>query len=171
LAIGYGAGQGIQIGANGAGNAYNLLVSGAVRQVNNVQTSGAYGVPTIVATGRATGQTGANSNVSSYFVPSDGTFEVSANVLVTTNGTHSFTVTCAYQDEGNTARTLTLLFTLANGNTLTTIGAGSGAVPHHGIVQHIRCKGGNNIIIATPASGTYTGGVVYNVEGIIRQVA
>ena len=68
----------------------------------------ANGVPGIVAYGRSTAQTAAVASVTTYTPGADGTFEIGANVLVTTATTHSFTVACAYTDEGNTARTATL---------------------------------------------------------------
>jgi hypothetical protein len=88
---------------------------------------------------------------------------------VTTATTHNFTVTCAYTDEGNTARTLTLSFTLVAGGAFTTaVANANGAVPYMGIPQHIRVKANTAITIAT--TGTFTT-VTYNVEGLIRQLA
>lgn len=141
-----------------------------VKQVGGVVASGAFGVPVIVATGRATAQTAANASVSTFTVgAADGSFEVSANVLVTTATTHAFTVTCAYTDEGNTARTLTMTFGLvAGGVTTTSVANATGTVPYHGVPLHIRAKAATTITIAT--TGTFTT-VVYNVEGIIRQLA
>ena len=70
----------------------------------------------IVGTGRSVGATAAVASVATYTLPaSDGSFLVNANVLVTTATTHSFTVTCAYTDEGNTARTQTLNFSTVAG--------------------------------------------------------
>lgn len=121
-------------------------------------------------TGRSTGQTAAVASVAAYTLgASDASYEVSANVLVTTATSHSFTVTVTYTDEGSTSRTLTLSFTLMAGGTLVTLVTnGNGAVPYMGIPQHIRCKGGTAITIATV--GTFTT-VTYNVEGIIKQTA
>lgn len=109
------------------------------------------------------------ASVASCVVPTvDSSYEVSANVLVTTAGSLSFTVTCTYTDEGNTSRTLTLTFGLvAGGVTTTTIAAANGTVPYHGVPLHIRAKANTTITIAT--TGTFTGGV-YNVEGVIKQL-
>ena len=126
---------------------------------------------TLVAsqTGRATAQTAAVTSVATFTLgAADASCEVSANVLVTTSTTHNFTVTCAYTDEGNTARTLTLSFSSLAGVIATTIINTGGAVPYEGIPMHIRCKASTAITIAT--TGTFTT-VTYNVEGVIKQVA
>jgi hypothetical protein len=122
-----------------------------------------------VARGRATAQTAANASVATFTVGgADASFEVSANVRPTTATTHSFTVTCAYTDEGSTARTATLTFFLVAGSALVTaVANGAGTVPHHGIPIHIRCKAATTITIAT--TGTFTT-VVYNVEACIRKI-
>lgn len=128
-----------------------------------------WGVPAIYAAGRATAQVAANASVATFTVGSaDGSFEVSANVLVTTATTHNFTVTCAYTDEGNTARTLTLNFASLAGALATPIINTGGTVPYEGVPMHIRCKAATTITIAT--TGVFTA-VAYNVEGIIKQTA
>jgi hypothetical protein len=120
-------------------------------------------------TGRATGQTAAVASVATYTLgASDASYEVSANVLITTSNAEAFTVTCAYTDEGNTARTITLNFQLVGGTIGTAINSANGAVPYEGIPLHIRCKASTAITIAT--TGTFTG-ATYNVEGVIKQIA
>jgi len=122
-----------------------------------------------VNTGRSTAQTGAVASVLAYTLPAvDGSFEVSANVLVTTATSHNFTVTCAYTDEGNTARTLTLNFTNVGGTIATAVSNIGGAVPYMGIPTVIRCKASTAITIAT--TGTFTT-VTYNVEGFITRLS
>lgn len=120
--------------------------------------------------GRSVGAVAAVSSVLAYTLPAvDGSFEVSANVLVTTATTHSFTVTVSYTDEGNTVRSLTLNFcTLAGVISNAAITNVAGAVPYEGVPMHIRCKASTTITIATV--GTFTA-VAYNVEGSIRQIA
>jgi len=150
--------------------AEKLLITsgGLVSKYNNV-TSAGWGIPGIYAAGRSTAQAAAVASVATYTVgAADGSFVVSANVLVTTATTHNFTVTCAYTDESNTARTLTLNFSDVAGTIATAIANAGGAVPYHGIPLHIRCKAATVITIAT--TGTFTT-VTYNVEGIIQQVA
>lgn len=143
------------------------LLSGFLASLVN---SGAVGVPAIVARGRSSAQTAAVASVAAYTVgASDASFEVSANVLPTTATTHAFTVTCAYTDEGNTARTATLSFTNVAGTAIvTSVANATGAVPYQGLPIHIRAKAATTITIAT--TGTFTT-VTYNVEGVIRQVA
>ena len=120
-------------------------------------------------TGRATAQTAAVASVATYTLgAADQTFEVSANVLVTTSSAENFTVTCAYTDEGNTARTVTLNFQILAGTIGTAINFANGAVPYEGVVVHIRCKASTAITIAT--TGTFTG-ATYNVEGVIKRTA
>lgn len=120
-------------------------------------------------TGRATAQTAANASVATYTLgATDASYEVSANVLVTTATTHNFTVTCAYTDEGNTARTVTFNFSSLAGVLATAIINTGGTVPYEGVPLHIRCKASTAITIAT--TGTFTT-VAYNVEGVIKQIA
>lgn len=136
---------------------YFTRTTGAVRETINATTLG-----------RLTGKTAAQASVVTFTPPSDGSFIVSANVLVTTATLHNFTVTCAYTDEGNTARTMTLPFSVLAGTFVTAITNASGTVPYEGIPAHIRVKGGTAITVATV--GTFTT-VTYNVEGSITQIA
>lgn len=120
--------------------------------------------------GRATAQTAANASVSTHTLgASDASFEVSANVLVTTSSAENFTVTVDYTDEGNTARTLTLNFQTIAGVIGTAINFANGAVPYEGIPVHIRCKASTTITVKTASGGTYTG-ATYNVEGNIKKI-
>lgn len=126
-------------------------------------------IPQLVASGRATAQAAANASVAAFTVgASDGSFDVVANVLVTTSTLHNFTVTVAYTDEGNTARVLTLQFSNLAGTFLTAIANAAGAVPYEGVAVSIRCKAATAITIASAAGGTYTT-VAYNIEGFITQ--
>lgn len=155
----------IYFGVTAAGT---LTAQSIIAKYNNINTTG-WGVPAIYASVPANAQTAANASVSTYTVgAADGSFEVSANVLVTTSTLHNFTVTCAYTDEGNTARTLTFSFSQLAGTFVTTITNAGGAVPYEGISLHIRCKASTAITIAT--TGTFTT-VTYNVQGIIRQLS
>ncbi len=125
-------------------------------------------IPTNV-TGRSTAQTAAVATVVTQTVgSSDASYYVSANVLVTTSSAENFTVTVAYTDEGNTARTLTLNFQTIAGVLGTAIAFANGAVPYEGVPTHLRCKGGTTITIKSAAGGTYTG-CTYNIEGNIIQ--
>lgn len=156
--------------SNAARSVKNIFQT-PVTAYNGVDTAG-YGVPVIVANERVTGQTAAVASIAAITVGSaDSTYEVSANVLVTTATNHAFTLTCAYTDEGNSARTLTLTFGLVAGGVATTsIAHGNGAVPYHGVPVTIRAKAGTAITIASAAGGTYTT-VTYNAEAIIKQLA
>ena len=119
-------------------------------------------------TGRSAGATAAVASVATYTLgAADASFEISANVLITTSSAEAFTVTCAYTDEGNTARTITLNFQLLAGTIGTGIAFANGTVPYEGIPLHIRCKASTAITIAT--TGTFTG-CTYNVEGIIKKI-
>lgn len=125
-----------------------------------------------VASGRTVGAVAAVSSVAAYLVgASDASFEVFMNVLVTTSTTHTFTCECAYTDEGNTARTITMPFRLVGDTTaLTSSIAATAAVPYHGVSVAIRAKAATTITLRTQAAGTYTT-VTFNVEGFIRKLA
>lgn len=125
-------------------------------------------IPTLTV-GRLAAQTSAKTLATHTVGAADASYEVSANILVTTATSHNFTVTVAYTDEGNTARTATLNFSLVAGGALTTaIRDTSGAVPYMGFPLHIRCKASTTITIATV--GTFTT-VTYNGEGKIELLA
>lgn len=143
--------------------------TGALSKIANITTAGS-GVPVTVAVGRSTAQAAAVASVAAFTVgASDASFEVSANILITTATTHSFTATVAYTDEGNTARTATLNFaTIAGVISNAAITNVAGAVPYEGVPYHIRAKAATSITIAT--TGTFTT-VAYNVEGIIKQIS
>ena len=122
-------------------------------------------------TGRATAQTAAVASVATYTLgAADASFEVSANVLVTTSSGEAFTVQVTYTDEGNTARTLTLPFIILAGTTVAAINSANGAVPYEGLPVHLRCKASTAITVLTQAAGTYTG-ATFNCEGVIKQIA
>lgn len=124
-------------------------------------------IPTIVM-GRQTAQTAAVASIVTQTVgAADTSYTISANVLVTTATVHSFTVICAYTDEGNTARTLTLQLSTIAGAFVTAITNAQGTVPYEGVPLHIRAIAGSTITLAT--TGTFTT-VTYNVEGAITQL-
>jgi hypothetical protein len=145
----------------------NLLATGLFGKYNNINTSG-WGIPAIYGSGRFTAQTAAKTTVATYTVgASDGSFIVSANILVTASTTHSFTTTVSYTDEGNTARVLTLNFSQLTGTLLTAITNVQGVGAYEGVPLHIRCKAATTITIGT--TGTFTT-VTYNAEGYITQI-
>lgn len=145
---------------------YQVNNLGIISNYNGITTAG-LGVPAIYGAGRVVATTTAITNLGSYTVgSSDGSFEISANVLVTTSTVHNFTVTCSYTDEGNTARTLTLQFSNLSGTLLTAIANAAGAVPYEGVPLHIRAKAGTSISFNT--TGTFTT-VTYNLDTIIKQ--
>lgn len=153
--------------ASAAGIIFND--TGTIETYRGVLTAGR-GVVAIYAAGRSTTQTAAVASVATYTNTAvDGTYEVSANVLVTTATSHAFTVTCSYTDEGNTARTVTMSFSLLAGGAMTTsVANANGAVPYMGIPLTIRSKASTAITIAT--TGTFTT-VTYNVEGFIKRLS
>ena len=157
---------------NGNGHVTELTNGAALTAMVSTGASAAptmQAVPVVQARARADAQTAAVTSVAAYTLgASDGTFLVSANVLVTTSTAYTFTVTVAYTDESNTARTLTLTFSQLNGTLLTSITNVTGPGPYEGLPMHIRCKASTAITIAT--TGTFTT-ITYNVEGLILQVA
>lgn len=151
----------------GASSEFQINTSGKINNYGAVATTG-WGVPAIYGTGRSTAQTAAVASVATYTVGgSDGSFIISANVLVTTSTLHNFTVTCTYTDEGNTSRTLTLQLSTIAGAFVTAITNAQGTVPYEGVPLHIRAKAGTSITIGT--TGTFTT-CTYNVEGNIMQI-
>lgn len=163
------------IGAVGATRPRSLYVGtngtfGGTLTSFGLVPNGSLGTPVIVA-GPSTRKVGVTSaqTLSTYTVgAADGTFEVSANILITTATTHSITATVAYTDEGNTARTTTLNFaTVAGVISNAAITNVAGAVPYEGVPYQIRCKSGTTITVAT--TGTFTT-VTYNAQGYIKQV-
>ncbi len=144
----------------------DLDLTNRISTYNNIGTTG-WGIPSIYGAGRKTGMTTATSSTTYTVGSVDGSFEVSANVLVTTSSAENFTVTCVYTDEGNTSRTLTLNFQTIAGTIGTAINFANGAVPYEGIIIHIRSKASTTITIST--TGTFTG-ATYNIEGVIKQI-
>lgn len=146
----------------------SVSATGVVNKYDSVATVGK-GHPAIYGYGRATAQVAANASVATYTNgAADGTFRVSANVLVTTATVHNFTATVTYTDEGNTSRTVTMQFSTLAGAFVTAMTNTQGTVPYEGVPLHIRCKASTAITIAT--TGVFTT-VVYNVEGMIEQLA
>lgn len=144
------------------------LTTGKVTKYNAIATTG-QGVPSIYGTGRTVGAVAAVASVATYTVgATDGSFYISANVLVTTATLHTFTATVAYTDEGNTSRTVTLQFSTVAGAFVTAMTNAQGTVPYEGVPLHIRAKASTAITIAT--TGTFTT-VTYNVEGSITQIS
>jgi hypothetical protein len=120
-------------------------------------------------TGRTIAQTAANASVLTFTLPAtDGSYQISANVLVTTSSAEAFTVTCTYTDESNTARVATLNFQLLTGTIGVNIAFANGAVPYMGIPLNIRCKASTSITIATV--GIFTG-CTYNAEAFFNKIS
>ncbi len=146
-------------------------INSKITAYNGLPTAG-NGVQAVMAYGRTVGATAAVASIAAFTVgAADASFEVRANVLVTTATNHTFTLTCTYTDEGNSARVLTMTFGLVAGGVATTsIANATGTVPYHGVPVTIRCKAATSITIASASGGTYTN-VVYNAEGFISQLA
>lgn len=144
-----------------------VTVGTTISSYNGLATAG-NGVASIQGSGRVTAQNAAAASVMTYTLgASDASFLVSANVNVTTATAHSFTMTCAYTDEGNTARTITLTFSNVAGTLLNTITNVTGAGPYEGVPLHIRCKASTAVTLAT--TGTFTT-VTYNAEGNLTKL-
>jgi len=143
----------------------NVSAFGHFIQYNNIATK-AGGVPAIYGQGRALAQTGANSSVAPYTVDAsgDGSFIISANILITAFTAGTVSVVITYTDEGNTARSLTMNLSSIGGVLGTTAGA---AGAFEGIPLHIRAKANTAITVTTTVS-IFTG--TYNVEGYITQI-
>lgn len=146
----------------------DIALSGKITTYNNIATAG-NGIPSIYGSGRSTAQTAAVASVATYTVgAADASFDVAANVNVTTSTLHNFAVQVDYTDETNTARTLTLPFAQLAGTLVIAITNGTGAGPYEGVSLRIRCKASTTITVKT--TGTFTT-VTYNVEATIAKVA
>ena len=147
----------------------NLTMVALINKYDNIATAG-WGVPAIYGSGYFAAQNAAKASVAAYTVGgSDGDFEISAYVNVTTATLFTFTVTCIYTDENNKSRTLTLGFTQLSGATLlTTMTNATGAGPYESPAYHIRAKAGTAITLASAPGGTYTT-VTYDIGGKIKQ--
>lgn len=147
-----------------------ILLHKKITNYNNITTSAnGWGIPAIYGTGRSTAQTAAVGSVATYTVgAADGSFEISTNVNITTSTTHSFSVTVAYTDEGNTARTQTMTFSQLNATLVSVITDATGAGPYVGVPLRIRAKAATAITCTTV--GTFTS-VTYNVECAIVQMS
>ena len=170
----FGAATTIGIGATTGTTTINndLAVADQVASVGGVTTAGNFGVPLVVAYGRSTAQTAAVASVATFTVgASDGTFEVSGNVRVTTSTNYTFDLRVVWTDEESVERDWMFSFTNSTGSTApftaTSGGGGVGTTPMRGIPLLIRCKASTAITIKT--SGTFTT-VTYNVEGVIKQI-
>lgn len=150
---------------------FQLNSVGSISEYANVTTAG-WGVPAIYGSGRATAQTARSAALATYTVgATDGSFEVSGNVNVTTSTTHSFSLDVEYTDETNTARVLILPMAqlagaFVTGGLITNV---TGAGPYESPTMHIRCKTATTITIR-PSAGTFTS-IEYNAEGSIRQIS
>lgn len=124
------------------------------------------------STGRVTAQTAASGTIVTFTPGADGTFEVCANVTVTTATTYSFLVTMTYTDENNAAATVNLPFRIAGATTAvqTTLANTDGTHTYLGVPMRFRAKSGTAITVQTNAGGTYTA-VAYNAEAQIEQIA
>lgn len=171
-AVGSGAQKFFEAQIGGAPR-FALLSTGVISEYADTTTAG-LGVPPIVGYGNTVAATNTGTaSIAAFTVgAADGTFEVSANCLVTTSTTHSFSLDVTYTDEGNTARTLILPVTQLAGDFLTggLITNVTGAGPYESTVMTIRAKAATAITVRTSAGGTYTT-VVYNARGVIKQVA
>ncbi len=152
-----------------AGNIFNAgrIAAGGL----TADPAGLVGTPIVTGgpTQRKVGAIAAQT-IGSYTVgASDGSFEISANINVTTATAHSFTVTCAYTNESNVSQTITLGFNQLSGAVfITAITNVTGVNSYESPVIHIRAKAATTITIAT--TGTFTT-VVYNGEGMIKQIS
>lgn len=169
----FGSSQQLQINSSGTITSATGITSGGTINFSGlsaslpVYTDGSKNLvsglpsPQIVGSDRATGQTSAHALATYTVGASDTSFQVSANVLITTSTLHSFSVTCSYTDESNTARVLTLNFSQLTGAFVTTLTNALGASAYEGVPVHIRAKAGTTIIVQS--TGTFTT-VTYNLE-------
>lgn len=166
--VGIGTASPSSLFSVGSSSQFQINTSGKEVKYNGVTTVG-WGQPAIYGFGRVTAQVAAAAAFATYTVgAADGSFLISANLLVTASVTNSFTCTCTYTDEGNTSRTLNMTFSQITGTLLTTITNVTGTGAYEGVPLHIRAKASTAITFATV--GTFTS-VTYNAEAQITQIA
>lgn len=165
---GYTTLNALNLNANGV-----ITATGKITTYNNINTAG-WGVPAIQADGGSAGNSNTRAAaMASYTVgAADGTFVVSAFLLVNSGTAFSFSLNVSYTDEGNTARVLVLpLAQLAGTFVATGLATNvTGTGPYESASMTIRCKAATTITIQPSSGGTYTT-VNYDVFGNIRQVA
>ncbi len=122
-------------------------------------------MPSVVAHGRQTAQTGNIASLATYTVgASDGSFQISGNVLVTAiSGTLGMFV--AWTDEGGNLHSVQMFFTYAGlGSFLITLASMNDFI---GLSFGIRAKAGTTITVSTLILG---GSATYNAEAYITQL-
>ncbi len=166
------------LGTPASGNAANLTnlqsanLSGALPAIDGSALTNLPGpalgtVPLIRSFVRHTGVSAAD-NAASYVVGgADGSFIVSANLLVTAVGAANFSVQCSYTDETGNPQVAIMSLTGVSGNVLIVI---TNTGVYEGLPMHIRAQAASTITIRTDPGGTFFG-VTYNFEGCIQQIA
>jgi hypothetical protein len=127
---------------------------------------GSLGLPPGVAgQGRFAGVVAAAQTVFAFQVPGiDTSYELEANLNITTLGSGNINVQVVYTDETGAVRTAFQVFQLVNGSTQTALAT---AAAFMGYVTRIRAKAGTTVTMST--TGTFTG-CTYNVEGRATRV-
>ena len=158
-----------------AGTSFNVAGKGILGPLGtftiyrDTATDGA-GVVAVREVGRLTDQAAAVAAVTTYTTPAaDGSYEITANVQVTSSTTHDFSVIATYTDETGTERVTTLVFQWLNGTTTSVISnAAFGVGPYPSVPLPIRAKASTTITVAT--TGMFTA-VNYHVEAAIKEVS
>ena len=152
--------------------AYGAGVLPLITKYNGIVAAG-NGLPAVRASGRATGQTAANTSICTYTPTAEGSFDIVMNLLVTTSTTYNFVMKCTHTDEqsGGTRGCYIFYTLVAGGAPATAIAQADGAVPRMGIVARIRSAAGTSITCSTHAAGGNFTSVTYNVEASIIQVS
>lgn len=146
-----------------------LKLQDKITQYNSINTAG-WGVPAIYGSGRLTGQTNVITNIVSYTVGgSDGTFEISGDVLATNSTSYTFMEMVDWTDEAGTSRSTGLMFTGPGISGVTATLSNTNGPSFEGLPLTIHAKAGTTIKLHTNA-GTFTT-VTYNIEGFIKQIS
>ncbi len=152
---------------NGSGLATDVGVSGDVTLASSGTFTLASTIDKTVLTNRVTAQTAAATIINAFATASsDTSYEVSANVKITTSTAFSFALYLSYTNESSGAESVAMYFN-AVATLSSTIANGNGAIQYQGIPFRIRCKANTTITVATV--GTFTT-VTYNAEARIQAV-
>ncbi len=133
--------------------------------VSELLAKASSGFPSVKASGRQTGQTASIASLAAYTVgASDGSFQISGNVLVTAiSGTLGMFV--AWTDEGGNSHSVQMFFTYQGlGSILITLTSMNDFI---GLSFGIRAKAGTTITVSTLILG---GSATCNAEAYITQL-
>jgi len=155
----------VQFGSLNLSTKFIVNSNGLPTKSDNITLAG-QGFALIVASGNATGQTGANSSVAAYTTPNAScSFEVGGYIDVTAFTAGTVSLQCDYVDPAGASQTLVIPLVALAGSIGTTVGSATVA---HAIVVSVQTSTAATIKLYTTVAG-WTG--TYSVFCWIKQIA